>query len=297
MHSFLNRASLPVEAIAVRPAQLSDRAAIHRLTENQHRVHFNLDWWSFDQWLHANRSSEAIWLAFDEEELIGLLAAPFEQVPAAWLRSIALANGYPADPIFTALFMLARSALQAQGAEQLAVMAHPEWVDELTQRLEFTPYNEIVTLRKADRAVPDLAQSPAATLRPARPEDIPAIAENDRASFDVIWWHSAASLAHILKSVSHFVVAEIDDRVVGHAFSEVYGGHGHLIRLVVHPAYQRRGIGEQLLRESLLYQITLGAHPLTLNTQSDNSGAQALYQRYGYQASGKSVRVMRAPFV
>jgi [ribosomal protein S18]-alanine N-acetyltransferase len=295
MHSFLNRASLPVEAIAVRPAQLADRAAIHRLTENQHRVHFNLDWWSFDRWLHADRPSEAIWLAFDQEELIGLLAAPFEQLPVVWLRSMALADGYPAASVFTALFALARSALQAQGAEQLAVMAHPEWVDELTQHLNFTRYNEIVTLRKSDRTVPDLARSPAATMRLAGPEDIPAIAENDRASFDVVWWHSAASLAHILKSVSHFVVAEIDDRVVGHAFSEVYGGHGHLIRLVVHPAYRRHGIGEQLLRESLQYQIALGAHPLTLNTQSDNAGAQALYQRYGYQVSGKLVRVMCLP--
>ncbi len=292
MQGFLNRAALTAEAITVRPAQLADRAAIHHLTENNHRVHFNLDWWSFDQWLHADRPSEAIWLAFDRDELIGLLVAPWEQSPVVWLRSIALADGYPAAPVFTALFTYAQAELPAQSAEQVAVMAHPEWVSDLTQRLNFMPYNEIVTLRKRDRAVPELARSPAARIRPARPEDIPVIADNDRAAFDVVWWHSAASLAHILKSVSHFVVAEIDDRVVGHAFSDVYGGHGHLIRLVVHPAQQRRGIGEQLLRESLLYQIGLGASPLTLNTQIDNAASQMLYQRYGYQPNGQPVRVM-----
>jgi ribosomal-protein-alanine N-acetyltransferase len=136
-------------------------------------------------------------------------------------------------------------------------------------------------------------RSPSASIRPARPEDIPAIADNDRASFDTIWWHSAASLAHILQTVSHFVVAEIDDRVVGHAFSDVYGGHGHLIRLVVHPAYQRRGIGEQLLRESLLQQNRLGAYPFTLNTQIDNAASQELYRRYGYQLNGRPVKVMQ----
>ena len=293
MQSFLNRARLAGEAIAVRPAQWVDRAAIHRFTENQHRVHFNLDWWSFDHWLHADRPSEAIWLAFDQQELIGLLAAPFEQSPVAWLRAMAIGNGYSADPVFTALFGQARTSLIARGAERVAVLAHPDWVRDLMQRLDFALYNEIVTMRKSDRAVSGLTRSPIAAVRPARPEDIPAIADNDRASFDTVWWHSTASLEHILKTVAHFAVAEIDDRVVGHAFSDVYDGHGHLIRLVVHPAYLRRGIGEQLLRESLLYQNATGAHPLTLNTQIDNASSQALYRRYGYQLTGEPVRVMR----
>lgn len=292
MQSYLNRAALTVEAISVRPAQLSDRAAIHQLTEHNQRVHFNLDWWSFDQWLHADRPSDAIWLAFDQEELIGLLAAPFEQSPVVWLRSIAIGSGYPASPIFTALFTRARSTWLAQGAERIAVMAHPDWVADLTQKLNFARCNEIITMRKSDRAVPAFTRPPAADIRLAALRDMTAIAENDRAAFDVVWWHSAASLTHILKSVSHFVVAAIDDRVVGHAFSDVYGGHGHLIRLVVHPAYQQRGIGEQLLRESLFYQIAVGAYPLTLNTQIDNLASQALYRRYGYQLNGKPIRVM-----
>lgn len=291
MQGFLNRAALTVEAIAVRPAQLADRVAINRLTENHHRVHFNLDWWSFDQWLHDDRPSEAIWVAFDERELIGLLTAPYEQSPVVWLRAMAIANGYSAAPVFTALLTHARSALLTCGAEHVAVLAHPAWVGDLTRRVNFTHYNSIVTMRKSDRVVPDLAQSPA-DIRPARPDDIPAIAANDRASFDTVWQHSSASLAHILKSVSHFVVAEIDGRVVGHAFSDIYGGHGHLIRLVVNPAHRRRGIGEQLLRESLLYQNALGAYPFTLNTQIDNASSQALYRRYGYQLTGEPVRVM-----
>jgi ribosomal protein S18 acetylase RimI-like enzyme len=291
MQGFLNRAALTVEAIAVRPAQLADRVAINRLTENHHRVHFNLDWWSFDQWLHDDRPSEAIWVAFDERELIGLLTAPYEQSPVVWLRAMAIANGYSAAPVFTALLTHARSALLTYGAEAVTVLAHPAWVGDLTQRVNFTRYDSIVTMRKSDRVVPDLVRSPA-TIRPARPDDIPAVAENDRASFDTVWQHSAASLAHILRHVSHFVVAEMGERVVGHAFSDIYGGHGHLIRLVVNPAYQQRGIGEQLLRESLLYQQDVEAYPFTLNTQIDNASSQALYRRYGYQLTGEPVRVM-----
>jgi len=166
-------------------------------------------------------------------------------------------------------------------------------VSDLTHRQNFAVHNEIVTLRKNDRALPEINCAPEASIRPAVFTDVPLIAANDCAAFDRVWWHSEMATLHILQTVSHFVVAEVDGRVVGHAFSEVYGGQGHLIRLVVDPAYQRRGIGEQLLVESLRTQIALGAYPLTLNTQIDNAAAQALYHRYGFQPAGRPVKVMQ----
>jgi ribosomal-protein-alanine N-acetyltransferase len=293
MQGLLNRDALTVEAIDVRPAQIADRAAIHRLTENTHRVHFNLDWWTFDNWLYDERPSDAIWLARFHNELVGLLAAPFDESPAIWLRSIAIANGYSADPIFTALLNHARSSWLPLGVERVVVLAHPEWASDLTRRLNFDCYNEIVTLRKSDRTVPEIGRAPQAIIRPAVFADVPAIVRNDQAAFDTVWWHSETSMIHVLKTVSHFIVAAIGDRVVGHAFSDLYGGQGHLIRLVVHPAYQRLGIGEQLLAEALRYQIEQSAYPLTLNTQADNGASQALYRRYGFQAAGRPVRVMQ----
>ena len=292
MQGLLNHPQPTPDVLDVRPAQLTDRAVIYRLTENSHRVHFNLDWWTFDNWLYADRPSDAIWLALFQGEVVGMLLAPFDNSPTVWLRSIAVANGYSAQPILDALLSQTRSAMLAQSVKHLAVLAHPDWVSDLTRRLNFTLYKEIVTLRKSDRALPEYRFAPIARLRAATRQDVSTIAANDRASFDPAWWHSETSIAHILNSGSHFVVAEIDDRVVGHAFSDLYGGQGHLIRLVVHPAFQRRGIGEQLLAESLKYQIETDAYPFTLNTQADNTASQALYHRYGYQMVGQPVRVM-----
>jgi len=293
MQSSLNRSPLTAGAIEVRPALISDRPAIYHLTEHSHRVHFNLDWWTFDNWLYPERSSDAIWLAHDHDQLVGLLLAPVDASSSVWLRSIAIANGYSADPIFSALLDGALPDLYRGGAHQIAALAHPEWLAELLPRLNFTPLTEVVTYRKNDRTLPDRARFSAAFIREARLDDIPIITANDRAAFDPIWWHSAASLEHILRTVSHFVIAEIDGRNVGHAFSDVYGGQGHLIRLVVHPDWQGRGIGEHLLIESLDYQMRLGAYPFTLNTQIDNSSSQSLYRRYGYRTIGQPVRVMR----
>ena len=293
MQSSLNRSPLAAGAIDVRPALISDRSAIYDLTEHSHRVHFNLDWWTFDNWLYPDRPSDAIWLAHDRDRLVGLVLAPIDAASTIWLRSIAIANGYSADPISAALLDGALPDLYRGGANQIAALAHPEWLAELLPRLNFTPLTEVVTYRKNDHTLPDRARFSNAFIREARLDDIPIITANDRAAFDPIWWHSAASLEHILRTVSHFVVAEIDGRIVGHAFSDVYGGQGHLIRLVVHPDWQRRGIGEHLLIESLDYQMRLGAYPFTLNTQIDNSSSQSLYRRYGYRTIGRPARVMR----
>ncbi len=293
MQGLWNRAPLTAETIEVRSALLADQAAIHHFTENSHRVHFNLDWWTFDNWLYPDRPSDAIWLAHHQGDLIGLLLAPDDQAPIVWLRALAVGNHYPADPIFAALLARARSDLRVYGAERLSVLAHPDWVGDLVRRHNFIPRNEIVTFRKSDRILPDILHPSAACLRPARQEDIPALVATEHLAFEPSWWHSAASIAHILKTVSHFVVAEIDDRVVGHAFSDVYGGQAHLIRLVVHPDFQRRGIGEQLLAASLRFQIEADAYPFTLNTQIDNGTSQSLYRRYGYQLIGWPVQVMQ----
>lgn len=293
MQGLLNRSSLSADAVEVRPATLADRAQLYALTEHNHRVHFNLDWWSFDNWLYSDRPSDAIWLAHFQHELVGLLLAPFDDGPSVWIRSIAIANGYSADPIALALLKHATSALRASHVEQIAALAHPEWLANLLPRLAFTPLTEIVTLRKSDRALPTPSRSSSVIIRDAVPNDVPVITANDRAAFDPVWWHSAASIDHILRSVAHFIVAEIDGRVVGHAFSDLYGGQGHLIRLVVHPDFQGRGLGERLLTEALNYQLRADAYPFTLNTQIDNTSSQNLYRRYGYRVIGQPVRVLR----
>src|SRR3974377_2280248 len=154
MQGHLNHPQPTADALDVRPAQLADRAAIYHFTENSYRVHFNLDWWTFDNWLAADQPSDAISLAYLRQELVGLLLAPFDWSPTVWLRSIAVANGYSADPILTVLLQQARSALLARSVDHFAVLAHPDWLGNLTRRLGFCQYNAIVTFRNTVRALP-----------------------------------------------------------------------------------------------------------------------------------------------
>lgn len=292
MFNPFNRSALFAQSVEVQPASMSDRATLFDLTEHSHRAHFNLDWWTFDNWLYPDRPSDAIWLARCQGQPVGLLLAPYDAAPSVWARALAVANGWPAEPILTALLAGAQPALRSAGAEILVTLAHPDWLTSVLPRLNFSTVESVVTYRKSDRALPAPARWGGALIRAAAAGDVPAIVANDRAAFPPLWWHSPDAIDHILRTVSHFVVAEIDGRVVGHAFTDVYGGQGHLIRLVVHPQYQRRGIGEQLLIDALEYQLRADAYPFTLNTQRTNLPSQALYRRYGYREVGRPVAVM-----
>ena len=135
MLGLFNRPSPSADALQVRSAVMADRAAIYDLTEHSHRVHFNLDWWTFDNWLYSDRPSDAIWLAFDQSTLVGLVVAPYDDAPVVWLRSIAIANGYPAEPVLMALLKPVLSTLSAQGVESITALAHPEWLANVLPRM------------------------------------------------------------------------------------------------------------------------------------------------------------------
>ena len=283
-------------SVDVRPATAADRAALTRLTERARRTHFHLDWWQLDDWIgqttSANESgSHDALVGVNGKQIAGALIAP-PNTPITWVRLIAIADGYNVKAVLGALLPPAIDHLRAAGVESLACLAHPAWLADLLPGFGFSPHLDVTNFRKDDLSIPEYG-APSVTVRPATLADLPAVLANDRAAFDPIWWHNLDSLERILRDVAHFIVAEIDGRIVGHAFSDLYGRQGHLVRLAVHPAAQGHGIGTRLLAESLEHLITVcGAWPLTLNTQADNYTSQSLYRRFGYRPTGDSTTVM-----
>ena len=281
---------LPAPAsLDVRPATKADRGALARLTEHSRRTHFHLDWWSIDDWL-AEASSNA-WVAVAGNPIAGAVIVPANELPVAWVRLVAIADGYDARTVLDALFAAALPPLHAVGTGSLACLAYPDWLTDYLPVLDFAPFTDVTHFRKEDNSIPEQG-SPAPTVRQATPGDLSSVLVNDRVAFDSIWWHTLDSLARILGDAAHFIVAELDGRIVGHAFSDVYVGRGHLIRLAVHPDYQRRGIGTRLLAEELTHLLAAGAYPVTLNTQADNFTSQTLYRRFGFAPTGESTTVM-----
>lgn len=92
---------------------------------------------------------------------------------------------------------------------------------------------------------------------------------------------------------------------VGLAAAPAAPGEAFVQTIGVDPAYQRRGLGELLLRALLAEAAARGATSVVLEVRTDNDAAQRLYRRAGfvpsglrrgyYQPSGGDALVMIAP--
>ena len=88
-----------------------------------------------------------------------------------------------------------------------------------------------------------------------------------------------------------FVVAELEDSIVGYAYASLNGRHGHLTRLVVDPDVQGARIGARLLAESIDFFNRRRVYGITLNTQEDNARARHLYEKFGFALLGQEAKV------
>jgi len=280
----------PSERVAARAATLADRAALTRLTERAQRAYFHLDWTTLEDWL-APPDGNACLIAFRGKHIAGALIASAQDSPVAWVRLLTIADDHDAHSVLTTLLAPTIETLQLAGADSIACLAHPDWLAALLPDFGFVPFTDVTNFLKPDRAIPEYGAT-GDVIRRAQIGDLATIVANDRAAFEPIWWHDRRSLERVLDGAAHFIVAEVDGRVIGHAFSDLYGERGHLVRLAVHPQRQGRGYGTRLLAESLQHLLAVGASPITLNTQADNYTSQSLYRRFGFAPTGDSTTVM-----
>jgi putative acetyltransferase len=139
---------------------------------------------------------------------------------------------------------------------------------------------------------------PGPLIRPVRAEDVEAVHELRRQP-TVVEYTLALPSERIednrrylegLGPDDHVLVAEVDGRVVGMAGLHVKRGklrHSGEIGMMVHDAYQGRGIGRRLLQALLdLADIHLGLVRVELEVFSDNPRAVKLYESLGFEHEG-----------
>jgi ribosomal-protein-alanine N-acetyltransferase len=83
-----------------------------------------------------------------------------------------------------------------------------------------------------------------------------------------------------------YVVARVGSDVVGYAGLFQAVDDGHITTVAVDPAWQRHGIATRMLLALARGAIERGCANLTLEVRMSNSGAQALYQRFGFVPAG-----------
>lgn len=138
-------------------------------------------------------------------------------------------------------------------------------------------------------------QLPGAGLRKGRPGDQDAVLALDRLAFSPFWQLDLAGLEDALGATPHvrYRVATAPGGVVaGYVITGRAGHRGFLQRLAVHPDRRRRGLGAALVLDGLRWLRRWRVEQAVVNTQLDNLGALALYERLGFRTDPSGLSVL-----
>ncbi len=129
------------------------------------------------------------------------------------------------------------------------------------------------------------------SIRPLGYSDLPQVIAIERRAFTSPW--SLAMFVLELSKPSGLCLAAVDavDRLVGYLICARYEKVWHLMNIAVDPALRRRGIGRGLLERMI--ERAGPEREYTLEVRTSNSGAIALYERFGFRSAGTRPRYYR----
>ena len=100
-------------------------------------------------------------------------------------------------------------------------------------------------------------------------------------------WSISLFLSELALRTSRFyVVARVDNAVVGYGGLMLTGDDAHITTIAVDPSMHRAKIGTRLMLALAREADWRGAHNLTLEVRMSNRGAQALYGGFGFRPAG-----------
>ncbi|MBE0476078.1 MAG: GNAT family N-acetyltransferase [Coriobacteriia bacterium] len=181
----------------------------------------------------------------------------------------------------------------AQGFERVLSPLVPKESAPVYERACMRLAETIVTFRLAEPSM--IAEVRPGLVRPGSLADARAVLAVDRSAFDGFWRYDAETLGGYL-GTERLAVAEVGGEVIGYTLSTVKGAVGTLGRLGVAERHRRRGVGTQLLAESVGWMTRQGARTVTLCTQEHNAGSRRLYARAGFrEMPGRLVFLLSDP--
>jgi len=86
--------------------------------------------------------------------------------------------------------------------------------------------------------------------------------------------------------VSSILACEADDEIAGYICYWLVAGEMQILNIATSPQFRRQGVAAQLLEEAFRRCSQTELSSAWLEVRSGNTGAQALYQQYGFILSG-----------
>jgi len=124
--------------------------------------------------------------------------------------------------------------------------------------------------------------------------DVHAIAELEKICFNDPW--SEKSIASELDNpLSCWLVACVDDQVIGYVGSQTVLDGSDMMNIAVSPQYRRKDIAEKLIHVLVEKLKERDAICLVLEVRASNESAIALYDKLGFAEIGRRRNYYRNP--
>lgn len=121
-------------------------------------------------------------------------------------------------------------------------------------------------------------------LRPMRGADVRGMLRVENQVYEFPW--TEVIFQDCLRAGYVCRVFATDDAVVGYGIMSVGAGECHLLNLTIHPEYQRRGLGHQLIESLLEFARQHKVRMAFLEARQSNVDACRLYLELGFNEIG-----------
>ena len=99
-------------------------------------------------------------------------------------------------------------------------------------------------------------------------------------------WSRESLEKELSNPLAKYMVAEVNNKVVGFAGLWAICNEGHITNIAVHPNYRGQGIGSKLVESLIENSSSWYINSLTLEVRASNKIAQNLYKKYGFKEEG-----------
>ncbi len=116
-------------------------------------------------------------------------------------------------------------------------------------------------------------------------EDVPQVALIEKECFSLPWSEEALK-ASLIQNYSYFVVAEVDNDIVGYGSVYVVVGEAEIINIAVKESYRGNGVGKVIVMSLIKEAKHRGAKKFFLEVRESNVTAIHLYEKCGFEKNG-----------
>lgn len=115
--------------------------------------------------------------------------------------------------------------------------------------------------------------------------DIDGVFEVEKNCFED-YWSKDSFKKELSNNLAKYLVAKIDNKVVGYVGIWFVVDEGHITNVAVHEDYRGQKIGDHLIKELVQVCKNNKIISMTLEVRASNVVAQNLYKKYGFKMAG-----------